>query len=112
MQLGRIHQLRNALESEEISYSELAEITEAFDSLLESGVDFDEIELASDMLDALEDHVTTVEKVIYNWVVENFDENEANDPSWDIASLANEINQIPVIHGAEDSKLGHLLGEM
>lgn len=32
-------------------------------------------------------------KIIYNWVAENFGESEAQDPSWDIKALAEEINK-------------------
>ena len=31
------------------------------------------------------------QKTIYNWVAENFGESEAEDPSWDIKSLAEVI---------------------
>lgn len=50
-----------------------------------------------------------VEQTIYNWVKENFDESEANDPSWNIGSLAEEINNIPITIGAEEKTLGSLL---
>ena len=32
-----------------------------------------------------------IEKIIYNWVKENFGESEADDPSWNIQLLAQEI---------------------
>lgn len=32
-----------------------------------------------------------IEKIIYNWVKENFGESEADDPSWNIQLLAKEI---------------------
>lgn len=33
------------------------------------------------------------EKLIYNWVKQNFGEDEADDPSWNIKALANELNE-------------------
>lgn len=32
-----------------------------------------------------------IDKIIYEWVKENFGESEAQDPSWSIVELANEI---------------------
>lgn len=32
-------------------------------------------------------------KIIYNWVADNFGESEAQDPSWDIKALAEEIGK-------------------
>lgn len=32
-------------------------------------------------------------KIIYNWVADNFGESEAQDPSWDIKALAEEISK-------------------
>ena len=32
-----------------------------------------------------------IQKIIYNWVKENFGESEADDPSWNIELLAREI---------------------
>lgn len=32
-----------------------------------------------------------LERIIYKWVADNFGESEADDPSWDIKSLAQEI---------------------
>lgn len=37
-----------------------------------------------------------IEQVIYKWVLDNFGESEADDPSWSIVELAKEINNIPV----------------
>lgn len=34
-----------------------------------------------------------IEKIIYNWVEKNFGTSEAEDPSWDIKALAEEINK-------------------
>lgn len=33
------------------------------------------------------------EKIIYNWVKQNFGESEAKDPSWSIEALAEELNK-------------------
>ena len=33
------------------------------------------------------------EKIIYNWVKQNFGESEADDPSWSIEALAEELNK-------------------
>ena len=112
MNLSRIHYLRGELDAEEISLEELSEIEAAFAEVPDSELtDLRENAMASDMLDVLEGRVSTVEKTIYNWVKRNFGEPEANNPSWDISALADEINNIPVIFGAEDSTLIKLLGE-
>lgn len=33
------------------------------------------------------------EKLIYNWVKQNFGESEAGDPSWSIEALADELDK-------------------
>ena len=112
MIISRLHYLRGELEAEEISLEEVSEIEAAFAEVPDVELtDLRENAMASDMLDVLEGRVSTVEKTIYNWVKRNFGESEANDPSWDISSLADEINNIQVIFGAEDSTLIKLLGE-
>ena len=112
MNISRLHYLRGELEAEEISIEEISEIEAAFAEVPDVELtDLRENAMASDMLDVLEGRVSTVEKTIYNWVKRNFGESEANDPSWDISALANEINNIQVIFGAEDSTLIKLLGE-
>lgn len=44
-----------------------------------------------------------LEKIIYNWVAENFGKSEAEDPSWSIRELAKEINRhmYEIYHGIE-----------
>lgn len=37
-------------------------------------------------------------KAIYNWVANNFGESEAEDPSWSIEALANDLAHDPVIY--------------
>lgn len=115
MDLGRIKDFLERVDDEDLSIGELAEIDEAFRDLVESGVelrDLPENAMVRDQLEELEEHAPLVEKTIYAWVLKNFGESEANDPSWSTRALADEINQIPVIFGAEDSKLGFLLGEL
>ena len=112
MNLSRIQYLRGELEAEEISLDELLEIEAAFATIPDDELpEPRENAMASDMLNELENRITTVEKTIYSFVVRNFGESEANDPSWDISALADEINNIQVIFGAEDSTLIKLLGE-
>ena len=112
MNISRLHYLRGELEAEEISLEELSEIESAFAAIPDDGLpEPRENAMASDMLNELENRITTVEKTIYRFVARNFGEPEANNPSWDISALANEINNIQVIFGAEDSTLIKLLGE-
>ncbi len=93
MELSRIRTLREALEAEAISYSELSEIEEAFAKVPDEELgDFRENATAKDMLDALEGRVSLLEWSIYHWVSENFGENEANDPSWSIGALVEHLN--------------------
>lgn len=37
------------------------------------------------------DYKKKLEKIIYNWVKESFGESEADDPSWSIGALAEEL---------------------
>ncbi len=39
-----------------------------------------------------------IEKRIYEWVKENFGESEADDPSWNIEALADELSKADFIH--------------
>lgn len=112
MDLGRIYTLQEMLRDEEISLGEISEIQEAFDALVASGVklnDLPENATAGDMLDELQNNVTPVEVVIYNWVAQNFGESEANEPSWSTFALAAEINKMQVILGADNGTIGHLV---
>lgn len=112
MNLSRIMYLRGELENESMSYGEGSEIDAAFAEVPDSELSEPrENAMYSDMLDILEGKVSAVERMIYTWVKANFGESEANDPSWDISSLAEAINSIPVSFGAEDTNLGKLLGE-
>ena len=112
MNISRLHYLRGELEAEEISLEEISEIEAAFAEVPDVELtDLRENAMASDMLNELENRITTVEKTIYRFVARNFGVSEANYPSWDISALADEINNIQVIFGAEDSTLIKLLGE-
>ena len=92
LSLHRIKDLREVLESESISYGELAEINDAFLEIPEEELpEPRENAMAADQLDELELRVTPLEREIFDWVSESFGENEAMDPSWDIGSLANHI---------------------
>lgn len=96
MDLPRIKQLREALEDENIDLSEIAEIEAAYKALCDSGfetADDPENAMASDMLDELETVITPIERSIYDYVVENYGESEANDPSWAIGLLAAHLNE-------------------
>src|ERR1700751_2697886 len=92
LSVNRIKYLREELEAECIDLEELSEIETAFAKIPDENLrDLRENALAGDMLDELEELVTPLEWAIYDYVVENFGESEANDPSWDIGSLANAI---------------------
>lgn len=39
-----------------------------------------------------------IKDIIYDWVLENFGESEANDPSWNIEELAQHIEK-EIKHG-------------
>jgi hypothetical protein len=115
MDLGRIKDYLERVEQEDFSIGELAEIDTAFRELVASGVslrDEPENTMCIDQLQELEENASQVEKVIYEWVKRNFGESEANDPSWSTRSLAEEINKVKVIAGADNSSLGFLLGEV
>lgn len=110
MNLTRIKYLRGELEAERIDLVELAEIEEAFMGMYVPGEPIENA-MASDMLDVLETRVSPVERTIYHWVQANFGESEANDPSWDISSLAKAINETVVPFGAEYLSIGKIIGE-
>lgn len=92
LSINRIKYLREEVESGEADLLELSEIEEAFKQIPDDKLrDVRENALASDMLDELETLVSPLEWAIYDWVAENFGESEANDPSWDIGALVNNI---------------------
>lgn len=94
MDISRINYLRRELQERRISQDELNEIEEAFDKIPDDELpDLRANALADDMLDELEEQVSPMEKCIYDWVLENFGESEAIDPSWSISSLADYINK-------------------
>lgn len=110
MKLSRINYLRNELNNECIDTAEISEIVAAFEEIPVAELrDLPENAMASDMLDELESRISIVERTIWNWVLQNFGESEADDPSWDISLLAEEINNIPVHFGAEETTLNRLL---
>lgn len=110
MELTRIIYLKGELENECIATNEISEIEEAFAKVPDDYLsDERENAMASDMLDVLESRVSTIEKTIYDWVFDNFGESEANDPSWNIGSLANELNSLTLERDGEDYKLSYLL---
>ena len=90
----RIKYLREELEAERISQSELIEIEEAFDKIPDDELrDLRANALASDMLDELESQVSTLEWMIFDFVVENYPD-EVNNPSWDIEKLAKHLEKV------------------
>ena len=109
MNISRIKYLRECLEEENIDLLELSEIEEAFKELDPSTLrDLPENAMAGDMLDELEELISPVEWAIYDWVLENFGDSEANDPSWDIGGLAESINRMPIAN----ETLGELIGRL
>lgn len=114
MELSRIKYFRGEAENLSLAYSELAEIQAAFDEIDPSTLrDLPENAMVDDQLDELEDRVGVIEKRIYGWVARNFGESEAMDPSWNIHSLAEDIEEMVVFFGAEELPLGKLLnGEL
>lgn len=104
MEIGRIKQLRESLEEENIDLEELSEIETAFSELVESGAEFDDLPeyaMAADMLNELEAAVPPLAWVIYDYVAEMFGQSEADDPSWHITPLAKHIEQ----HLADEKEL-------
>lgn len=110
MNIGKIQYLRGELDKECIDLEELSEIEEAFKLIPDEELrDLRENATASDMLDEIESRVSKMERIIYDWVAENFGDNEAFDPSWDIGLLAERINSIPLTIGTKDYILKDLL---
>lgn len=94
LSINRIKSLREALEAEDISTGELIEINEAFMQIPEEELpEPRENAMAEDQLNELEARVSPLEWSIYDFVVTNFGESEANDPSWDIGALANHLEK-------------------
>lgn len=94
MSLSRIKTLREALDEENIDLMELSEIDEAFKELVKSGFplrDEPENAMASDQLDELEEAVSPLELALYNFILENYGESEANDPCFELGEIANFI---------------------
>jgi hypothetical protein len=83
--------MREDLEAENIDLEDLSLIDEAFQELVDAGVelrDLPENAMAVDKLDEIEDHLPETAWIIYDYVCQNFGDNEADDPSWYITPLA------------------------
>ena len=94
MSLARIRTLREALEEENIDLSGLSEIDEAFKELVASGFELrDEPEnaMAADQLDELEEAVSPLERELFDYISENYGENEAMDPCYNMGEICNFI---------------------
>lgn len=112
MDYGKIKYLQKELHKEQIDTLELTYVQMAFDDLVAEGAvlrDLPENAMAQDMLDELEDHASVIEKVIYNWVKDNFGEAEAQDPSWSTKALAEAINNVQIVKGKINDRIGDLL---
>jgi hypothetical protein len=110
LSVNRIKYLREVAEAESLDLDELSEIEQAFDKIPQEELrDVKENAMATDMLDELEERVTPLEWAIYNFVVENFGESEANDPSWDIGALANHLEGLSIEVDGESVELGEFL---
>ena len=94
MSLARIKQLREALEEGNIDLSELSEINEAFKELVASGFELrDEPEnaMAVDQLDELEEAVSPLEVALFEYISENYGEDAALDPCYNMGEIVNFI---------------------
>lgn len=112
MDLGRIKAMKAIDEDESFDLTEIAEIQAAFDELVASGVelrDLPENATVTDMLEELEENASPLEKIIYDYVVDQFGENEAQDPSWSTKALADHLNKVEIILGADNGTIGDLL---
>ena len=110
MELSRIKYLKSESSELHLAYNEIAEIEDAFAKIPDEELrDLRENATTDDMLDELEDRVGVVEKRIYSWVERNFGESEAMDPSWNIQSLAEDIENIVIGIGAEELTLETVL---
>lgn len=92
MEIGQIKHLREAAEEENLDLEEISEIEEAFAKLPDSQLqDARENATVTDMLNELEADIPEMAWIIYDYVCENFGDNEADDPSWYITPLARHI---------------------
>lgn len=113
MDLARIRNYLDRVDEEDFSIGELADIDEAFRRLVDSGVglrDDPDNATVGDQLLELEEHAPKIEKEIYNWLVKNFTPKAIEKMNWSTRSLADHLNQMPVI--GDDNKLGFILGEL
>ena len=94
LSLSRIITLRAELEGECIDTGGIIDINEAFLQIPESELpEPRENAMAGDQLDELEQRVSPLERSIYNFILENFGESEANDPCFDLGEIANHIEE-------------------
>ena len=92
MSLSRIKTLRESLDEENIDLEELSEIEEAFKLVPDENLrDLRENASAADMLDELEELVSPLERLVYDYIVENYGESEANDPCYNMGEIVNHI---------------------
>lgn len=94
MDFSRIKYLRRELEEECIDLVELAEIEEEFNKIPDEELrDLRENALASDMLDELESRVDPIERILYDYLKENYGESEALEPCYALGPLVNHIRK-------------------
>jgi hypothetical protein len=92
LSLSRIITLRAELEEECIDMEGIIDINAAFLQIPEDELpEPRENAMAADQLNELEDRVTPLERSIYNFILENFGESEANDPCFDLGEIANHL---------------------
>ena len=94
MDISRIKLLRKCLDNEDISTAELSEIEEAFNEIPDDELrDERENALACDMLDEIEARLPELQTIIYDYILENYGESEANDPCYAIGPMVDYINE-------------------
>lgn len=94
MDISRIKVLRECLDDEYISTEELSEIEEEFNQIPDCELrDERENALASDMLDEIEARLPKLQTIIYNYIVENYGQSEADDPCYAIGPMVAHINE-------------------
>lgn len=92
MDLSRINYLRESLEEEVIDLEELSEIETAFAEIPDNELpEPRENAMAIDMLNELEARVTPLERSLYQYILENYGENEANDPCYSLGPIVHHI---------------------